>query len=166
MTGRISLSTAVSVAVLIAAFSHSLAAQRSPVPQIEAAAAVYARSRYSSGKVVFDPRPAYMKGTAPSRTPQEIHKLGQLLGATSVADESEYLACSGAPKVCRMKGADAIISINRPEVVGDTAYVVVRVLGPGPSVKRPITRREDRLLVVKSNGSWSFVKLAGGGSIS
>lgn len=167
MTDRIPFSNArVSLGMLLIAFSPSLTAQGSSVPQIEAAAAVYARSHYASGKVVFDPRPAYLKGSTPSRTPQEIHKLGLLLGATSIADESEYLACSSAPKVCRMKGAHVIISINRPEVVGDTAYVLVRILGPGPSAKWPLTRREDRLLVVKRDGSWRFVKLVGGGSIT
>lgn len=155
-----------SIAIRFLGFCPSLAAQGSSVRQIEAAAAVYARSHYSTGKVVFDPRPAYLEGTVPSRTPHEIESLARLLGAASVADESEYLACSGSPKRCRIKGADAIISINRPEIVGDTAYIIVRVLVPFRSPYRPITSREDRLLIVNAGGSWKFVEVAPGGSIS
>ena len=129
-------------------------------------AAVYVRSLHLAGTIVFDPRPAYLKGTMPSRTPQEIDSLALLLGATSIADQSKYLVCSGPPKLCRIRGADAIISVNRPEVVEDTAYVMVSVLKPTPFSNRPITRREDRLLIVKAGGSWKFVEVAVGGSIS
>jgi hypothetical protein len=116
--------------------------------------------------VVFDPRPAYYKDTAPSRTAQEITALAQMLGATSVADQGKYLVCSGPPKMCRIAGADAIIYMNRPQVFGDTAYVIVGILKPTAFPKRPILRREDRLLIVHADGSWKFVKLVGGGSIT
>lgn len=155
-----------SLAMVLVAFPTCSIAQGSPVREIEKAAAVYARSQYSTGTVVFDPRPVYLKGTMPSRTPQEIDSLSRLLGATSIADESKYLVCSGAPKLCRIRGADAIISINRPEVVGDTAYVIVRVLQRTTFATRPITSREDHLLIVKAGEAWKFVKLVGGGSIS
>ena len=155
-----------SVGILLVAFPPSLIAQASPVREIEMAAAMYARSQHLSGTVVFDPRPEYQKGTAPSRTPQEIDSLGQLLGATSIADQSKYLTCSGTPSVCKIRGADAIISFNRPEVVGDTAYVVVRILEATIFASHPINRREDRLLIVKAGGSWKFVKVVGGGSIN
>jgi hypothetical protein len=154
------------VAILLVTLPLSLIAQGSSTREIEKAAALYARSHYSSGRVVFDPRSAYLKGTNPSRTPQEINSLAQQLGATSVADQSKYLVCSGAPKVCRIRGADRIISINRPEVAGDTAYVIVRVLEPTTFASHPINRREDRLLIVDAGGSWKFVKLVGGGSIN
>lgn len=155
-----------SLAMLLVAFPTCSIDQGSPVREIEKAAAVYVRSLHLAGTVVFDPRPAYLKGTMPSRTPQEIDSLAQLLGATSIADQSKYLVCSGPPKLCRIRGADAIISINRPEVVGDTAYVMVSVLKPAPFANRPITYREDRLLIVKAGGSWKFVEVAVGGSIS
>ena len=155
-----------SVATLLLFSATPLIAQTSSVREIEMAAAGYARSLHLAGKIVFDPRPDYQRGRKPPRTREEISSLAQQLGATSIADQSQYLVCSSAPKICRMRGADAIISINRPEVVGDTAYVIIRRLQPSPLGRTPITRREDRLLIVNAGGSWRFVKLVGGGSIT
>jgi hypothetical protein len=152
--------------MLFGSLPLSSCAQRSPVDEIEKVAAEYARTLSLRGTVVFDPRSAYDKRGTRSRTPQEIHSLAKLLGATITADEGDYLVCPGKPGLCKMSGAEAIISINSPEVVGDTAYVVVRVLEPTAFPTLPINSREDRLLVVKAGGSWRFVKLVGGGSIN
>lgn len=154
------------VVIAFSAITASLGAQKSPVQQIEMAAAGYARSLYLSGTVVFDPRPAYEKGTAPSRTPAEISALAKAIGATKTADQAEYLVCSGTPRRCIIKGADAIVYIDRPEVIGDTAYVIVGRLQPFGSPRMPISGREDRLLFVKTGAAWKFVKLVGGGRIT
>jgi hypothetical protein len=158
--------TFLAFATFVTASAPSLTAQRSPVPEIERAAAGYARSLHLSGKVVFDPRPAYEKGMAPSRSAQEIDILAKVLGATSVADQSNYIVCPSTHGKCRIIGANAIISVNRPEVFGDTAYAIVRVLAPTAFPSHPINSREDRLLIVKEDGAWKFVKLVGGGSIN
>jgi hypothetical protein len=144
----------------------SLVAQRSPVADIEKAAATYVRSLHLMGKVVFDPRPAYDRGAVLPRSSEEIASLAQLSGSNITADQGAYIACSGIPKRCRMSGANAIVSVNRPEVIGDTAYVVVRILEPTLAASHPINRREDRLLILNHGGSWKFEKVVGGGSIN
>lgn len=142
-------------------------AQTSQVPLVENSMAVYARAHMLHGKVAFDPRSTFEKGTASPRRTAEVTALASSLGADIVADQSRHLACQPRPRsFCRIVGADMIVSMNRPAISGDTAYVFIRILTPTIFPRMPISDRVERMLLEKRNGSWVVIGPVGGGSIN
>jgi hypothetical protein len=156
------------VAASLVLSARMLVAQRpSDVAQIERAAAAYSASHFISGDVAFDPRPNSDVGVIAPRTSDEAKALAGALRAKHVGDKSQFYSCTGSsPRSCRVAGVDVVVSMNRPEVDGNTAFVIVRTYRPTQSTKAPVVREETRLRLEKQNDTWVVTGPVGGGSIT
>jgi hypothetical protein len=151
---------AVLIGLLCAGAGYLPAQQTNSVASIERAAAAYAAAHYVTDSVVFDTVALKVPHTSVSagRTRDEIVALGNTLHATRLGSGKESVRCT-APEIndCRLSNANAIVSLSRPLVVGDTAYVTVQTIRDGYQ-KRNLFRRTDRLMLVKQPAGWLVVK--------
>ena len=121
----------------------------------ERATAVYTASHYATGRVLFDTTGFSSLGGAAlgGRSALENAALASLAHASTVGRRLDYRACtSGANAECDVPGFDVVLSISRPLVQGDTAFVdVKRFFHAG----RPqMSSATYRLRLVKRNSAW------------
>jgi hypothetical protein len=156
-------------AVLSTLVASTVSAQQpSDVAQIERAVATYTASHFVKGAIAFDPAPNMLPTEIlPQRNADEVQALANALGATRVGDRSQFFSCaSKEPSTCKVSGADVVVSIGRPEVTGDTAFVFVRTVRPTTSTRRPVFRRDMRMRLERRGGAWAVIGEVGGGSIT
>jgi hypothetical protein len=156
-----------SLALCAPAFALVSQAQQavSEVAQIERAAAAYAASHFVSGDVAFDPAPNKEEGPVIPRSAEEGKQLALALRATHVGNRERFYSCAKElPSTCRVTGADVVVSMNRPDIKGDEAFVIVRTYQPTTVPKRPVVRIETRLRLEKRAGVWVVTGPVGGGS--
>jgi hypothetical protein len=152
------------LALFSGVFSTTLAAQQaaSDTAQIEKATATYSASHFLSGDIAFDP--TRNEEVNPSvRSSAEAAQLSVALRAKHVGNTSQFYSCSGEmPSTCRINGADVVVSMNRPEINGDTAFVIIRTLRPTTSARSPVVRQEIRLRLERRSGTWVVTDRLGG----
>lgn len=149
------------------------AQQPTDVMQIESAAAVYAAAHIvKSSNFVFDATPTggpSVRGSShvPTRTASDAASLARALRATRLGNKADFYTCADRrPSTCAIKGADMIVSLSRPTVSGDTAFVVVTKLRSTGLPRVPVARNEERIQLMKRNGSWVADGVAAGGGVS
>lgn len=143
------------VAAFLMLSAPAVNAQQSDVAKIERVAAAYSAAHFLEGAIAFDPTPTVRPHGSSQRSPDEARILATAFRATRVGDRNRYYACAGnSPSSCRVSGADVVVSMTRPEISGDTAFIVVRTLRPTRSSRSPVVREEIRLRVQKRNGAW------------
>ena len=151
---------------LIAATASSQ--QSSDAAQIETAAAVYSASHLLQGTVAFDPAPTTLQeGARQTRGDAEGKALAAALRAKRVGNKDQFYSCAEtSPSSCRVTGADVVVTMNRPEVHGDTAFIMIQTLRPTASARMPVERQETRLRLERRKGVWVVIGPVGGGSIT
>lgn len=159
----------ITFAVLSTLVAITVSAQQlSEVAQIERAVATYTASHFLKGTIAFDPAPKMLHAEVlPQRNADEVQALTTAFGATRVGDRSQFFSCASTkPSSCRVRGADVVVSMSRPEVSGGTAFVFVRTLRPTRSTRRPVVRQDTRLRLEKRGSAWVVIGPVGGGSIT
>jgi hypothetical protein len=142
------------------------AQQSSDVVQVETAAAAYSASHLLTGTVAFVPEPT-PRGTAPGRSAIEATTLAAALRAKHLGGREQFVSCATiSPSSCRVRGADVIVSMNRPEIHGDSAFIIIRTDRATGSARAPVVREETRLRLERCNGVWRVTGPVGGGSIT
>ena len=102
------------------------------VASIEANAVRYAMTHFLKGAVALDTTNAFMltRGqSAPARSPSELAHLRQILNGAKVGALSDFRVCarSDNPNTCELRGTDAVLSMSRPTIKGDSAVVTIRI---------------------------------------
>ncbi|MHB0948349.1 MAG: hypothetical protein ACYC4J_04720 [Gemmatimonadaceae bacterium] len=153
---------------------RSASAQQGPdVALIEAAAAQYARAQFVKGTVAFDSSNAFLRSSGlpvSTRSQAELAQLSQALGGARVGALSAFRICSVPTNsnTCALHGVDAVLSMTRPVIAGDTAVVLVRIFSAhrGSDGRAFTSSRSERIQVAHQGSHWIATKTLPGGSIS
>lgn len=127
---------------------------------IEAAAASFMLPERDHGVVALEATPLRVQGSEPPRTAEEVTALVADIRADRVGEARDFIVCSRQdPSTCRLTGADVFVSVGIPEIASGEAVVEVRTVRRFNSSRIPLTRRQSRLKLVRTNGIWKVERI-------
>ena len=143
----------------------SAAGQAAAVPgstaTIERLVAQYARRLAPKGKGVLDPwtRTPFSPNTRVERAQRDSGSLADLAGIAGLtAAQGLLFTCDVQGHKCRMaEGVDGVVTISRPEVMGDRAEVIVSVTTRSTAMYEGLHEYEETVEVVKDGAQWRVV---------
>lgn len=153
------------VGLLLAAHSPSLRAQASEISEVERAAMAEVAKILPNGRVVLDEMPlAPGKSGTPRESKESKALAAQVRGGASVAPAKRHYPCpSATPRECRLD-ADALVSLSRPRISGNSATVSVQIRTVS-RIPDSLTERTDyTVYLVREKGVWVVSKLQATGA--
>ncbi len=136
----------------------------SPVSSIEGTAATYVATNLVKGvaTIAFDPAPPPTDAVGLARSQTEIAAIVAALGATKVGPKGSFYGCStSSPRSCRITGADAVVTLSRPAVSGETAAIRVKIVRNTQSARQPVVHSSTTLLLEKRGSAWIVTSRTG-----
>lgn len=138
-------------------FANRVVGAQAPADVIatERATAVYAASHFATGRVLFDTTTfsAVSNPSLGARSALENAALASLAHAAVIGRRVDYRSCSSPGNAeCDVPGFDVVLSISRPTVQGDTAFIDVKRFF---HAQRPqMSSAIYRLRLVKHSSAW------------
>jgi hypothetical protein len=127
--------------------------------ELELAAAAYASEhllrQFAGKRLALETR----QRSGGKRTASQLSALAQILHAVPTVGDS-VIRCSGGPGTCRLRGFDALVSLNVQSLGDSQAEVGVMVNWPSGQKRMAIYEHEPTLLFEKRDGRWRFVRIS------